>query len=162
MGKRGPRPAPTALKVVRGEWKGRVNDSEPIPGTGAVEPPEWLCDEALAVWDGLAGDLERTGVLTSWDVESFARWCDAVVRHREAARMLDEQSAVVKEPIVNRDGDVVGYRLKRNPWGLVWKQTDDIIARVGARFGLTPSDRSELKVDRHGDDDGDQAAYFSS
>ena len=150
MGKRGPAPAPTALKLVKGVQKhnpDRVNRNEPQPGDGEVAPPAWLTAEARALWDQLAADLERKGVLKAWDCEEFAVWCDAAARRREAAAALEIGRSVVEEPIVNKAGEVVGYRLVRNPWTLVLKDSTDTLLRFGARFGLTPSDRSQLKVD---------------
>ncbi len=35
----------------------------------------------------------------------------------------------------------------RNPWSLTWKDTAEVAARLGARFGLTPSDRRAVRVE---------------
>ena len=146
MGKRGPAPAPTALKLVKGTRKDRVNRSEPAPGVEEVAPPAWLSDEARQLWDQLAPDLERQGVLKVWDCEEFAVWCDAAARRREAAAVLSAGQSVSREPVMSKGGELVGHKLVRNPWTLVLKDTTDTLLRFGARFGLTPSDRSQLKV----------------
>jgi P27 family predicted phage terminase small subunit len=52
-------------------------------------PPSWLSGDARSIWDGLAPDLERRGVLTVWDVEAFANYCDAAARRRRAVARLE-------------------------------------------------------------------------
>lgn len=53
MGKRGPAPKPTALRVLHGDRKDRINDAEPQPAEGEVTAPEELSDDARAIWDQL-------------------------------------------------------------------------------------------------------------
>lgn len=148
MGRRGPAPAPTALKLVKGTRKDRVNTDEPQPAeaTGKVIPPAWLTPDALSLWTQYAPDLERQGVLKAWDCEHLGVWCDSAAQRQRATAALAASCEVVEEPIVNKAGEVVGYRLVRNPWTLVQKSATDAMQRYGARFGLTPSDRSQLKV----------------
>lgn len=146
MGKRGPAKTPTALALVKGERKDRINTEEPQPSEIEIVAPGWLNESAVEVWDHYAPDLIAKKVLKAWDVEAFARLCDAIVRRRDAASMLDELGQVVEEPVFNRSGDVTGHRLKRSPWSLVWKAADEVVAQLSARFGMTPSDRTELKV----------------
>lgn len=135
---------PTQLKVLHGDRKDRINDAEPVP-SAVVTPPSWLDDEALGVWRQYAPDLEATKVLTGWDVEAFALWCDAVVRRRRAVAELAVSREVLEVP-VTAGGEVVGYRQVKNSWCTVLAEASSEILRYGARFGLTPSDRSQLKV----------------
>jgi P27 family predicted phage terminase small subunit len=156
VGRRGPAPAPTALKVVRGTRESRINRAEPKPSESTVEPPAWLTladaateqghESALDVWRRMAPDLEKRGVLTAWDVEAFAVYCDAVVHFRQAS--LE----------VARDGMTVqGVRgVVKNPAVTAAKDYADLMQRYGARFGLTPSDRASLSV--KGDDDAGKGA----
>ena len=157
MGKRGPAPAPTNLKLVKGTRKDRVNTSEPLPAVGDPRPPAWLNSAALEVWAEHAPDLIRKQVLTPWDVEEFAAWCDAVARRAEAARHLDQEGEVVEYPVFNRNGELTGHRAQRNHWWMVWKDANAVAGTKGARYGMTPSDRSQLKV---GDDASDPKEDF--
>lgn len=148
MGKRGPAPKPTNVRLLHGDDKKnpqRVNRDEPQPGAAEVGPPAWLSDEALEVWQQYAPDLTRTKVLTAWDVEAFAVWCDAVVRRRRAVAELAAWGEIYEVPVC-ANGEVVGHKLVRNPWNLVLVEADGQLQRYAARFGLTPSDRSQLKV----------------
>src|SRR4051794_29621223 len=96
MGKRGPAPAPTNLKLLRGESRpSRVNRHEPQPPLTEVVPPAFLDQEMVAVWLRLAPSLEQRGVLTVWDAETFAVFCVAVVLHRRALAVVLAEEMVV-------------------------------------------------------------------
>jgi len=146
MGKRGPVPAPTSLKLVKGTQPCRINDAEPQPAADVVAAPKWLTGEGLKIWRQYAPDLERQGVLKPWDCEAFGQWCDLAAKRRRASAEWDKEGAVISEPVCDKEGNVVGHKLRRNPWTLVEKSCTDSMGRLGARFGLTPSDRSQLKV----------------
>ncbi|MEW2631798.1 phage terminase small subunit P27 family [Streptomyces sp. NPDC048389] len=146
MGKRGPAPKPTALRVLHGDRKDRINTAEPQPAELDVEPPAWLSEQALEVWHALADDLIAKGVLTAWDTEAYANWCDAVARRRDAAQHVADEGAVVEHPVYNKNGDLTGHRLGKNAWLLALDAADAQVQRYGARFGLTPSDRAQLKI----------------
>lgn len=154
MGKRGPAGKPTALRVLHGDRKDRINTDEPQPDAGDVAPPDWLGDRALDVWDAYAPELEAKRVLTPWDVEAFANWCDAVARRRDAAEHVDEEGAVVELNVFNKNGELTGTRRAKNPWLLALDAADAQVQRYGARFGLTPSDRAGLKIPGAGEGKG--------
>lgn len=144
MGRRGPAPKPTNLRLLHGDRKDRVNATEPKPAARAIDPPAWLPADALRIWREYAPDLKAKGVLTAWDVEAFGAFCDAAARRREAVTVLDSEGEVVELPVFNKNGDLTGHRRGRNPWLLVLNQADAQVQRWGARFGLTPSDRAQL------------------
>ncbi|PJN31499.1 terminase [Streptomyces sp. CB02613] len=146
MGRRGPAGKPTALRVLHGDRKDRINTDEPQPSELDIEPPAWLSEDAVEVWEQLADDLIGKGVLTAWDIEAYANWCDAVVRRRDAADHVAREGAVVELPVFNKNGDLTGHRMAKNPWLLALDAADAQVQRYGARFGLTPSDRSQLKI----------------
>jgi P27 family predicted phage terminase small subunit len=137
---------PTKLSVLHGDRKDRINTREPQPAELSVEPPGWLTSDAREVWDRLADDLRVKGVLTVWDTEAFACWCDAVARRRNAAQALDREGEVIEMPVFNKNGEQTGNRLGKNPWTLVLNEADAQVQRYAARFGLTPSDRASLSI----------------
>src|SRR5438067_8957744 len=91
MGRRGPRPAPTAMKRARGVRPDRIASGEPVPEPTAQppSPPRDLSPEAKGVWRRLVPGMHAAGVLTAWDVDLFAVYCDLVVRARRARELLD-------------------------------------------------------------------------
>ena len=141
MGVRGQgRPAkPTTLKMLHGDRRDRINTQEPVPRQGLLEPSEWLDEPAQRYWRRLAPDLVDKGVLTVWDTEAFAVWCDAAARHAEAAQRVQSEGLTVTGPY----GGVV-----KNPACQLVRDYAQIMSVQAARFGLTPSDRSQLKVER--------------
>lgn len=146
MGSRGPQGKPTNLRVLHGDREDRINRNEPQPDTTAVEPPEWLGDRACEVWAKYAPDLIAKKVLTAWDVEAFANFCDAVVRRAVAAKHVEDEGGVVELPVYNKNGDLTGHRLGRNPWSYELKDADAQAQRWGARFGMTPTERANITV----------------
>lgn len=146
MGTTGRPKKPTNLSVLHGDRKDRINQSEPSPAVSGVAPPEWLDDASREVWDALAPDLKSKGVLTAWDVEAFASWCDAVVRRRTAVAELRRSGEVIELPVYNKNGDLTGHRLAKSPWTFVLNEADAQVVKYAARFGLTPSDRAGLSI----------------
>jgi P27 family predicted phage terminase small subunit len=134
MGKRGPVPSPTALKVVRGERRDRINTREPTVPTGDVVPPTWMGSHARQEWDRLAPILVRMRVLTQIDRDALAVYCEAVAHYEQAVQLVD-QSAVL----------ISGQRgLVKNPAMQVARDQAAIIRAFGRELGLTPSSRSEM------------------
>ncbi|WUI00218.1 phage terminase small subunit P27 family [Spirillospora sp. NBC_00431] len=156
MGKRGPAKTPTQVAILHGYRKDRINHTEPRPAEIEIKAPAWLDASSRTVWRNLAPDLVRKGVLTGWDLEAFACWCDAVTRRRRAVKALRAEGEIISVPVYNKNGDQTGERLTRNPWLLVMRDADAQVQRIGARFGLTPSDRADLSIgeaDRDPDED---------
>lgn len=133
MGKRGPRPLPTALKRARGNpGKRKLNDAEPeLPPVGDLEPPEGLGGPGLAEWKRLASTLTSSGVLTEGDVTLFENYCRALTdlrRFEVKARKAGPELAIAK----GFAGMVVKLRAQ--------------VTQLQAQIGLTPSSRSGVKV----------------
>jgi hypothetical protein len=61
-------------------------------------------------------------------------------------RIVAKEGAVVDEPIVNKLGDIVGYKKKRHPADIAAKDWSLIFLRSGGAFGFDPSSRSKIKL----------------
>lgn len=144
MGKRGPAPKPTVLRLVHGDRPDRINREEPIAPTLPVEAPEWISDEARAIWNRYAPSLIKRGVLTYWDIEAFVVLCNALVRYKDACQLVDASSVLIG----------AGGRLEPNPALKVLRDAEDVFLRYAARFGMTPSDRQQIKAEVGGDATG--------
>lgn len=87
MGARGPAPSPAKLRLLKGDGRSRDADGrkvrpQPTAVPGAPDAPPWLSDEGRWLWDRVAPELERMGVLGRLDVASLAAACDAWSRFR--------------------------------------------------------------------------------
>lgn len=137
----GGRPAkPTKLKVLHGDQKSRINNAEPKAPEVEVTAPDDLSDEARAVWDRLAPSLITAGVLTVWDIDAFVMVCNALVIYRKASKLVAGSAVLVNG----------STGLTVNPAIKAMKEAEQTFATFGARFGLTPSDRSKIKVETSG------------
>lgn len=159
MGKRGPAKTPSNLRLLRGD-KSAAKSKEPVPSAGSVKPPVKLSEGARRKWNRLAPDLIDKGLLTPWDVDQFSIVCEALETWRIAIRELRSDGEVISEPVFSRNGDLVGHRQKRSPWADVRKKAEDTVHRYGARFGMNPSDRQDLEVDR-GEEENDSERLLS-
>lgn len=132
MGKRGPAPKATNLKILEGNPSKRpLNNDEPQPEQGAV-CPTWLSKKAKKEWHRLAPILESCGILTRADEDTLAAYCDALVNFKRCTKLLEVGDLV-------EDGKV-------NPMIRAQRNYAELLTKFGTRLGLSPSDRTSLKV----------------
>ncbi len=136
MGRRGPRPAPTAIKRARGVRADRINPSEPVPGNRVPSCPSHLSPGARRVWRRLVPDLHRSGVLTAWDVDLFAFYCDLVDQVHRARELLGVGL------LLSRGHE----RLVTNPAWRIYRDGIGELRALAHEFGLTPSARSTIRI----------------
>lgn len=148
MGDRGPKGRPTHLKALEGCREDRLNRDEPIPGGGVVVPPADLPHSAQAIWNRLAPDMIAKKVLTSWDVDEFANGC------RIQALLNDALDVAEASPLVSPGSN---NNLVLNPAIRAVSTLEASLRSIWSRFGLTPGDRAQLKVDDGGQSSGDEA-----
>ena len=142
MGERGPKPAPTKLKVIRGDRESRINRDEPMPTEGAVKAPAGMTRAARKIWNELAPDLIDKGCLTSWDVYMFEAFCEAASRWRECRDLLhariSEYGKFVEKGAANG--------VIKSPYHQMMRDCEETMAKFGSRFGLSPGDRAGLMI----------------
>lgn len=136
MGRRGPTPEPTALKLLRGNPGRRpLNQHEPQPEHVPIDSrlakcPKWLTGEARTLWNRVAPGAIRAGLLTVVDIPEFEGLCLSYARWREAEKLTGKnfELAISK-----------GYR------NAAVKERQ-LMLQFGARFGFDPSSRSNVTV----------------
>ena len=142
MGKRGPPREPDAIKISRGTHRrDRHGDPSEKPQPAVVpfgDPPDNLGELGRQVWREYSGKLVDIGMLTEVDRPAFERYCrshdevakcDAVLE-KQGEYFVAESGYVGQHPAVNQ-------RFK-------WLQE---IKHFEARFGMSASDRSGLKIE---------------
>lgn len=144
MGKRGPAPRPTALKILHGERESRINLNEPKPRNVLPEPPLDMTPDALEVWNYTIRELAPMRIATAADQHLLAAYCEAVAMHRRATRLLAKQELLVE----GQRGNLV-----RNPAVQMQRDAAAQILQLGAQFGLNPRARSEFNQQDDGGED---------
>lgn len=128
VGERGRPVKPTALKILHGDRSDRINDAEPVP-LGLPVAPGTMSVAGRAVWDRLAPDRVAQGVLTVWDVDAFAAFCEVTAVLATAHRGMSGKPVPGAAPPIAKFRDLV-----------------QLAVTLGAKFGWTPSDRAKLAV----------------
>lgn len=150
MGRRGPAPKPATLRLLQGARPGEVNQNEPIPRKGKMEPPPGLPEDAVAVFEWAAEELAHMRIDSPADRDSLAAYACAVVNHRDASAKVAEFGILVKGK---------GNRPVRNPALIVQRDAAQQIRAFAQEFGLTPSARARIDSQR---DDGDVDNPFAA
>ena len=133
MGRRGPAPAPIAIKLAKGESRpSRVNyDAPQLRPPDSVAPPRGLDGAGLTEWNRHAPQLVESGVLTGPDLGAFEDYCRALseLRRFEArAKRVGTELAITK----GIQGAVIKLRQQVN--------------QLRQQCGLTPSSRSAVRA----------------
>ncbi|HOI96243.1 MAG TPA: phage terminase small subunit P27 family [Syntrophobacter fumaroxidans] len=136
MGKRGPAPKPAEIRILEGN-RGRlpINDNRPRP-TGKASCPKHLPLDAKREWRRIVGSLPP-GMVTAADVPLLAAFCVAWALHKEASAHIQAESAVILSK---------NEQPYQNPWLSILNRQAEIMAKLGSRFGLSPSDRNGIKL----------------
>jgi len=132
MGRRGPPPIPTALKLERGNpGKRALNRDEPEFAPLGEACPEELTGRARAEWNRLAPDLRAKGLLTVGGRATFVTLCH-LGAEIEALRRLIAKTA------------------RRDPMRLPWEKLLNNLRtqqrQHAAEFGLTPARAASVKA----------------
>ena len=132
----GMKPKPTNIKILEGNpGKRKLNEHEPQPQRKAPPCPKWLEPEAKKEWRRLARTLEAMGVLTEADMASFAGYCQAYARWKEAEERITDRGLVIRTPS--------GYP-QQVPYISIAQQYLKLMQQFAEQFGLTPAARSRI------------------
>lgn len=139
MGRRGPQPQPTALKLERGNPGRRpLNLDEPqleAPSVASRKPPASLTGRAKKEWVRLADELISKGLLTVGDLTTFEQYC----------RLVGDVDAY--EMLIKRTGRARSHELGYANYLLKLRTQ---LRQQAAHMGLTPSSRSGVKPVKSG------------
>lgn len=153
MARRGPKPTPTYLKIVRDARSNRLNKAEAkIRPSELPDPPDFLGAEALREWHRLARRLYEAGLLSTVDTSALAAYCTAYGRWEQAERQLREFRDLVVTTQHNN-------RIPNPLLGIANKAMADMM-RYAAELGMTPSSRSRVVAKPPPDDDDPAAKYL--
>jgi P27 family predicted phage terminase small subunit len=145
MGKRGPAPKPTILKLIEGnKGKRKLNRLEPKPDPTMPKCPKHLDKVAKKEWRVIALELSRLGLLTLVDRAALAAYCQTYSRWVSAENMI--KSMAEKDPEYQGLMTAGERGFVTNP---LVKISRDCLGQMKVflcEFGLTPSSRTRLEV----------------
>jgi P27 family predicted phage terminase small subunit len=147
MGTRGPRPKPTALRVLEGnKGKRALPQSEPAPPANMPTCPDYLNAYARGEWARVANTLYSIGTLVEIDQTMLAAYCVAYSRWRHAEedleRMAQSDASTHAAVIRTKQGNLI-----QNPMVGVANTARREMQRLAAEFGLSPSSRTQIEAD---------------
>ena len=141
MGRRGPAPEPTALKLLKGN-PGRcpLNEREPTPAAGVPAiPPGLVLDEvAQRQWDELSRILSNMRILTEADGLVLAALCQIYSRWVEASKQLQQGGLTVQVGKIGRQ--------QQNPLVGIVNTCISQMSAMGRELGLSPSSRTNIQT----------------
>jgi len=143
MGRRGPPPKPTPLKILASNPGRRpLNEREPKPRQGIPRCPSWLDDEAKRCWNRTVSELKAMGVVTLADNDALAAYCDSWARCKRAVLFLQKNGDV----FTTRDELGKVKYIQQWPQVGIARQLLAVLNRYQAELGLTPASRSRVNV----------------
>jgi P27 family predicted phage terminase small subunit len=143
----GRKPKPLQLRIIEGNPGHRpLQKNQPKPTPVAPSRPAGLKGEAKREWCRIVPELERLGLLTVIDRAALAGYCQAWARAVAAEKVLAEKGQVKETPN--------GYLQQRPEVSIAFKAWQ-LVRAFAAEFGLTPSARSRLSVQKPEDDPED-------
>jgi P27 family predicted phage terminase small subunit len=135
---RGRKPLPSNVVRLRGNpGKRRLNHAEPRPAPRVPPCPSCLGDAARKEWQRLSKELAELGLLTRLDRGLLAAYCQAHALWVEAVASIARYGTMVKSPN--------GYPMQ-SPYVAVANKQVDIMVRIAAELGMTPSSRTRIRV----------------
>jgi P27 family predicted phage terminase small subunit len=139
MGRRGPAPKPTNLRVLHGEHRpSRINAAEPTPRDVLPEAPDWLTSAAAEEWGRIAPDLAVMGTAKACDATCLAAYCEAVARLRVATAIVAKAGLILR----GEDGTI-----RKNPAAAQARDASNEVRLWAREFGFTPAARQPLRVE---------------
>lgn len=161
--RRGPKPAPTHLKLLRGNPgkdldRLNLNEPKPEPVDDLPDPPTVLAGHAADEWRVVCEQLQRLGMLTKVDFPSLAAYCHAYGQWRTAAEALAKMAA--NDPVMH------GLILKGvygtaivNPLVAIARKAALDLVRFAAEFGFTPAARTRIDAGPDGGGGGGSGKF---
>ena len=162
MGRRGPPPTPTATLRRRGSWLAKKRAGEPLPESGAPDPPADFDAAERKAWADLTWHLAAMHLLSKTDAVVLERYCRMLVRWRAADDFLKKHGEVY--PLKDNQGDVRCFQ--PFPQVAIVSQLAAALLKIEQEFGLTPSARSRIgtvpKETRKNDPEKTKARFFKA
>lgn len=143
MGKRGPKPKPTAVQRTRGNpGKRSLNNGEPQPAGKLPAAPKHLSGEARKAWTAFAKQLTEAGIATRIDAVALELLCASYATYLEAAENVRQYGPIwMDQPEKGKIPKFV-YSPHWVVMNRAWKEVKQMLGE----FGMTPSSRTGVRA----------------
>ncbi|MEN6325801.1 MAG: phage terminase small subunit P27 family [Syntrophomonas sp.] len=141
MGRRGPAGKPTELKQLQGNpGKRPLNTHQPMfpKCEENPQPLAHLTTVAKKEWKRIVPLLRQAGLLTQVDLTTLAAYCQAFGRWVEAEKLIKKEGLTFESD--------KGNIIQRPEVGIASTAMKQMVT-FAAEFGMTPSSRSNIKVE---------------
>lgn len=147
----GPKPKPTALKLLAGNPGRRpINREEPKP-RNPLAPPADLSAAVRAEWDRLVAEAPP-GLLTQCDLGIVKGYCVAMVARDEALKHVEEEGYVVRSPHSR-------FPIQ-SPWLAILNKQTELIMRLADHLGMSPAARTRIRTQAPASDDDEYRKFI--
>ncbi len=157
MGRRGPPPQPTRLRLLRGNpGKRRIDGREPQPKVQTPICPQWLSAKAKQVWRDVVPVLKEMRILARVDRDALTAYCQTHARWKAAEQFLDEHGEIY--PVRDEKGNV--KRMRPYPQVGIAITLLQMVRSYEQEFGMTPSARTRVQEIPNLSVDPDEERFF--
>jgi P27 family predicted phage terminase small subunit len=137
---RGPKPKPTALKILHGNPGHRpLPQNEPQPTLGVPDCPEHLDAVAALEWARIVPELDRMGIMAHVYRAAIAAYCQAYSRWQAA------EGIIACEGITTTNPETGCVRI--HPAVQIAKESMRLVKEFAVEFGLTASSITRIKAE---------------
>jgi len=135
-------PKPTALKKLQGNpGKRALNKNEPMPKGKPDAAPLEMDNRAKACYRKLAEKLAAIGIATDMDSLTLQSMSEIWGMMQEAQEGIRQHGLLIEQEMYGEK------RQKKSPYVSIYFEALPLFLQLASRFGMTPADRSKLKVD---------------
>lgn len=157
MGRRGPPPKPSNLKVLHGTYRSdRAPANEPKPRSVAMPCPSYLTRDAKRVWRKVAPELKALGLLTKIDGELLAVYCQTFADWLSYKGKLQEYGDVQ----ILRDDEGNPRYVQPSPYVGMAHKAALLLRSIAQEFGFSPSSRTRINAMPSTDDELDELTQW--
>lgn len=146
MSKTGRPPKPLQEKILSGSRIRNDRDEDAQVANAAVDLgmppcPGWVKGAAKKHWDVLGPQLVQAGLLSVVDGDVFGLHCDNIAAYEQVCEKLTK----IDDWIAKTPNEFV----IQSAWLQVRNKLQELIIKTAREFGLTPAARSNVKVNKH-------------
>jgi len=165
---RGRKPKPIRRQINEGDpsKQGRHKlekklETEPKAARGLPHCPKHLKGIARTAWKFWCEELTAMKLDARPDAQMLEGACVAYARAVEADRLLETTGLVVIQPILDKEGKMIGEKVKTHPAVAISNASWRNLRSFCSEFGLSPISRTRLTLEKPDSSDVDLFALLS-